>query len=151
MPGKVNLSVVDYGGETSRTAVYTPVLTAANFDATMALIDTLITAIGNLILGNVWKQVRTAIETLGTKTPPADEEAQRELKWSIVYEDSTTYHRYRVEIPTPDCTLLVANTDLLDLSAGAGAAFKTAFEAVALSPVGNAVEVIEGRLVGRSI
>lgn len=137
MPGKTLFTIQDYGGEKTTTTIYTPTLSAANFDAVAGPggdIEDLRTAIQGLILGNINKETIFAKETeveLGAASSPV---AQRELKWLITYSDNVTGQEYQFELGTPDITnsALFTNSPAKEaiLTAPAWVAFKTAFEAV---------------------
>jgi len=151
MGSKLTMSYIDHSEEVSTCQFPGVELTAANFDATIALMTALKTAVEAVVLGVLWKRIDQAIDTLTTKTPPASTDAQRERKWIIIYEDTVTFKHYNCELPCADLSLLIANTDRMDISAGAGAALVTAFENYVKSPDGNAVEVQSVRHVGRNL
>jgi hypothetical protein len=149
MAGKASWSFVDYDGEVSTMQVHAADLTAANFDAQETLRDALETAVENLTLGNVFKTEK-GNATLYSKAQPESEHAQRETKWLVMYEDDTTYKQHNYEVPTADLEQLPADGKELDLTAGVGLAFVTAFEAYALSPAGNTCTVQRIIHVGRN-
>lgn len=77
---------------------------------------------------------------------------QREDKWLITYEDTTTHALYQTELPCRDNSITVpTNTDELDISTGAAATLKTAWDAYVLSPDGNATAITSIRLIGRNV
>ena len=84
--------------------------------------------------------------------PAASQAAQRELKWLVLYHDTTTLKRYRLEIPCPDTAQLDpndrANANIGD--SGVVDAFVSAFQTNALTPDGNSPIVDEITLVGRT-
>lgn len=150
--GKAVLTYVDHNAEVSTVKYTGPLLNASNFDATMLLIDDLVTATDNVSTGAQKKDERTATVTYSDPEPPADEYAQRETKWLVLYKDAVLYDRHTVEIPCADLSLLSATSPgVMDITAGAGLAFVQAFEAYVRSPANNAVEVVEIRNVGRNI
>lgn len=149
MPGRFVLSFIDETRETATASVNGATLNAVNFDAQIALQDALQTAIEAVTLGNVWQLVRQASAVRLTQVPPVSKAAQRECKCLIQYEDAITKKRYGVELPTFDLTLLKLNSDEVDLTAGAGLALKTAFEAYAQSPYGNDCVILKITHVGR--
>jgi hypothetical protein len=105
------------------------------------------------------KGTRIRDEWVGDRTTlaaaaPSDEFAQRELKWLVTYEGSTSHKKFTLTIPTADPTgRLVAGTDLADLTNTDIAAWVTKFEAIAKSPDSDTegVNVLSIRLVGRNI
>lgn len=153
MTGSVSFTLRDYSNETSVHSVDIPNLTAANFDAYVAaagLIPDYYDALDGIVLGNIGSERISARDILISQVPAGSVYAQVELKWLVFYSDDVTSQIYRREIPTPDLTLLVAGTDLMNIASGAGLAWKTAFEALVVSPVGNAVSVVKVQLVGRN-
>jgi len=82
-------------------------------------------------------------------TLPSAADAQREwaIRWS--YADTVTGKKYRFDTPGPIDAVVVAGTDFIDMANALVIAFVAAFEADCLSPVGNAVNVLNGRIVGR--
>jgi hypothetical protein len=142
----LSVRFIDYSNEVAAAAVYVDDA-ITNGDAT-----TLATAIDGLSIGTREKITKTLSTILdqGLTTPPANKFAQRELRFVCKYTDSITGKRYSFSIPCADANLVVGNTDLIDLTAGAGLALKTAFENDALSELGNAVVLNSVELVGRN-
>lgn len=147
------VSVLDYSGETSGTKVNFGAVTAISLPGLLTQIGDLRTAIGNIILGTVKSERWVGDSTLLSNTPPATPGAQIELKFQFTYEGATTHKKFRVEIPTADASKTIAGSDMVDLTDTDIAAFVTAFEAMAKSPDDDteAVNIIEGRLVGRNV
>lgn len=89
----------------------------------------------------------------GTNSGPAtNKSAQRENKWLVSYIDPTNDGKAgKFEIPCADLSLLTANTDKMDLTAGAGLTLKTQLELYARSPADNAITVVSVRFVGRKL
>jgi hypothetical protein len=86
----------------------------------------------------------------GSLTRPSDEAAQRELGLRIFYVDSVTQKKYHVTVPGPDTSLMASpGFDIVDWSGAEMVALETAFEANVLSPDGNAVSILTGKIVGR--
>lgn len=156
MPGKTSVTFEDYGSTPERSTFqfYHVQLTAANFDTTAGaagLIDDLLTATYALVLGSAYKRVINAEETLLGSAAASDPAAQRENKWLCTYQDDVSGRKYQVEIPCADLDQLSADGKTLDLTAGTGLAFKTAFDAVVYSPYANASTLLEVRFVGRNL
>lgn len=142
---------LDYSNEKSTLGFNFTALTAGNFVAQNALVVDIGLAIADLTLCNFAGFRTTSAFDSTNPTAPTDPYAQRELKWLINYRDTTTGNLYSMEIPGADLTgNLLAGTDQADLASTDWAAFVTAFEAGAKSPVGNAVEVISAYVVGRN-
>lgn len=142
MSSEYELSYKDYDHEVSRCKFHIVDLTAGNLVATQALLASLLTAIQDLVVGELQAEKVVLSNTKASGSPASSKQANRETKWLVTYEDSTTHFVYRGEIPTADLSLRAGNSSLLDLTAGVGLAFKTAFEAVVKSRAGNAVTVI---------
>lgn len=143
---------IDYSDEKSTLHFNLTALTAGNFVAQNALIVDIGLAIADLTLGAFAGFRTTSAFDSSNPTPPTDPYAQRELKWLVNYRDTTTGNLYSMEIPAADLTSnLLAGTDKADLASTDWAAFVTAFEAGAKSPVGNAVEVVDAFVVGRNL
>jgi len=150
--GYLSTSHTDYDSEHANHRVYTTVLTAANFDAQAALRAAYQSAVEAIVLGIRWKyEFGTMI--VNNVNPSSDAAAQVELKWMVSFHDNVTFKRYRVELPCADTAQLDPNDRAHANIGDAGVvdAFVTAFEAYALSEVGNAITVDEITLVGRPI
>ena len=153
MAGKIVLTYADYGGELSSFQIPIIDTNAANFDANTTLMDTLITKLDALTDGLQVKQSRSHLVSGAGSGNSAIPAAQREAKWLITFSDDVTGKQYQREIP---CAVLSATTMLQDVEGNANwgnavwTDFKAAFEAVAESPVGNAVTLIGARHVGRN-
>lgn len=85
--------------------------------------------------------------------PPVSAQSHREKKIVVTYEDDVTLKQYVVNIPTRNDTALVyvPNTDTLDLTEEPLATFVSNFEAIAISPAGNAISVKKAIAVGRNL
>lgn len=125
---KLLITYMDHNRELSTVTVQTPALTAANIVATQTLFDNLQTAIQGIADGVLVRRMDVAEITEATPAPPGAG-VQREIKWMARWHD-VSGRKYRTEIPCADLSQAVANKDFIDLTAGAGLAFKTAFEAV---------------------
>jgi hypothetical protein len=79
--------------------------------------------------------------------------SSREYKLLIRYEDDTTKKIYTATIPTFDISTvtMITDTDFVDMSTGPAATLKTNFEAIAASPAGNTVTVLQMVSVGRNL
>lgn len=147
---KLSLSYKDHDRELGNVGFRFTELSAANFDAQNTLMDSLITAVGNVQVGVLEVETRIATRTDNNALPPADPYAQRETKWLVRARDSAG-DAVQFEIPCADLSLLILNTSNMDLTGGAGAALVTALEAGVLSKAGLAVTVDEVIHVGRNI
>lgn len=147
-----SLTFLDYSREKSSMTFFFPAVTALNIADFLSDFGDLRTATEALSIGTLAQDQWTGDRTVYSKTPPADLNAQRERKWLVTYEDTSTFAEYQVEIPVAKTAgLLVANTDLGDLSAADWVTWIAAFETLARSPEGNTVNVLRAQLVGRNI
>jgi hypothetical protein len=168
MPNIVSMKVEDYlansTGETSRSSFNIGPLTAANFAAKHAAVDTLHDAILPLIEGEI-RQIAfnevypKSLAAVGAQT------AQREKKWRVTYRDDTEFldvgntinntgylQTYSMTLPTADLSHAAFDGQKLDLTDTEVAAFVTAFEAVQNSPTGgNTVTVLSIEYVGANL
>lgn len=156
MPSKVSLTYLDASGELSTVEYYIPDTIAGNIAAqlddslpqtalsTAALISSmsLCTPVASKLIAN---------DDKFTRTQPGSLLAQREIGLMVSYSDNVTGKLYRITIPGADwANLGQPGTDQVDATAAGWVAFKAKFETEARSPVGNAITVTGGRLVGRS-
>lgn len=144
----------DFSQETTSFRIHSAALTVGNIVAEYAVAATLRLAIADVISGTIQKVTMQDQAGALDNTWPGDAVAQRELKWLITYKDMTTEKDYRAELGTAELTdnsLLVAGTDIADLTDASWIAFVTQFEIAALSQDGNAVEIQQIRLVGRNL
>jgi hypothetical protein len=159
------ITVEDYDGEKSRSSFNIGPLTAANFTAKRAAIDTLVDAAAAIIVGQI-RQVTISEQFAESTSEVAQQMAQRETKWLVTYRDNTQFldvantinnvgygNLYSIEIPAADLDLLDDHEDNLPLVGITEVEdFVTAFEAVQNSPTGgNEVVVVSIRHVGRSL
>ena len=151
MPSSVSLKAQDYTDEATRFGFNIVQLTAANFDAQIALVATLQAAVDNVVLGLFDGKTVSALDVaVGPKA--TDENAQRESKWRVSFTDPTNpIGNGSFEIGMPDLSLLVPGEGNMNVSAGAGAALVTAIEATVISRLGNAITVDKIVHVGRNI
>lgn len=147
----------DYDGETANMTVNTVEITAANIDAQQTLLTTLRTTLNDITLGVVSKSVLSDIGW-DTLTPTTDPFGQREIKWVIIVEDTNGNRFKSNEVPTADLSLLengskyIIKNGVVSVSDTGGfvAAFKAAYEAVAVSNNGLALTIVDMYQVGRN-
>lgn len=151
MTAKTVLSYLDYSRETSRVSVHTATLNAGNIAAQLALEAAFVAAVEAVSIGTLTKEQVIALETINVATPPADKDAQVERKWLVSCVDNVTGFPVSFTIPCADSQYVTNNTDLMDTGAGAGNTLLGAIEDYVLSKAGNAVTVVEIRLVGRNL
>ena len=144
--------ILDYSRETSS---FTVPIDPAAVPAASAL-TALYNAQANMTIGTQDDGILNVknVNNSGSVATPANEYAQREMKYIVSFASNNTGEQYTRELPCPDLTLMAAGTDLLDLTNATVAAFVTAFEAVASIEEGltpSAVTVTSIKLVGRNI
>jgi predicted ATP-grasp superfamily ATP-dependent carboligase len=137
---------VDYSNEKSSVGVY---VADAITEANALLLNAAIVGMSIGTNQDAAILMRNEIFT-GVSTPPTNKWAQREIKFVVKYTDTVTGKQYSFSIPCADAELVVGNTDMVDLSAGAGLTLKTRFDAHAISELGNPVVLDSVMLVGRS-
>lgn len=151
MPSSVVLKAKDFGSEPTRFGFNIIQLTAANFDAQVALVATLQTAVDAVSYGTFSGKTIQALD-VATGVKATDEDAQRESKWRVTFTDATDpIGNGSFEIGMADLTLLVAGSGLMNVASGDGAALVTAIENAVVSRLGNAITVDQIAHVGRNI
>jgi hypothetical protein len=150
MASKLTLTTLDFSDETSTTSYEGVDLTAGNFAAQNALMDTLVGAQQDLQVGLITQDARLAsvAQISGVIGSPY---AQRELKFLVSFEDTVLGERHSIEIPAPALTFLVPGSDLVDLTDATVIAYIAALEAFYRVNGANTVDVKTIRLVGRNL
>lgn len=150
----INDNTIKGNGSPETTTFRVPVatLTAANYVAKKALIDALAAATIALLLGVVNTERIIINETFISAIPAATPQAQRENKFLVRYHDSVSQDKFRVSLGTANLSLLMTNSEFIDLTAGAGQAYKNAFEAIVVSPDDDSHSVVVDSIqfVGRN-
>lgn len=153
---KVHLTFLDDSLEKSSIDYYVPALTAVNFAASLdenthSTAGSIAALFASLSLCTPIADSLSAMDAKYAQTPPGSDFAQREIGLMLTYTDTVTGKSYRITVPGPDWTnIRSAGTDMADMTSVKMAAFKTAFEEHVVSPDGNAVSLVSGRLVGRN-
>lgn len=151
MAGKFSVTYKDYNAESSAASFPIPTITNSNITTITPQLGSLETALAGVTVGRNAKETTLLSVVDNGDSPSSDPLAQREIKWLVYMVDTVTGDTLRREIPTADLSLLSNNSDLLDLTSGAGASLKAAIEAVAENPdTGNSVTVTQVRFVGRN-
>jgi len=153
-PSKVHFSYRDYSNELTRSQLYFNPLdtTASNAGlidpatGAIAVVGTALSLLTKLVQAGTTLSIDMSGGTAGLPIAP---DAQREwaIRWQ--YQDDVTSRFYRFDTPGPIDAVILPNTDLIDMTDALVIAFKAAFEANCVSPVGNAVVLVQGRVVGR--
>jgi hypothetical protein len=134
----------------SRVAITT--LTAGNLTAQLALITALENGLEGICIGNPAKSEVVLARTVISEAPASDPLAQREIKWLIRYHGATLNEKFQITLGTADLSQLTGGSEFLDLTGGAGAALKTAWEAIVKSPGDGAESTVldSVQFVGRN-
>ena len=112
---------------------------AAAFTAHLALTD----AIADVVLGNMAVNAYTP-RSIEVTAAPASPVAQTNVQWLVTYHDDVDLHKETLSIPTADiatAALRLPNSSQHDPAHASWIAFKAAFEAYAVSNLGNAVTI----------
>jgi len=164
MVGHGSLTLIDYDKEVAASSFYTGDVTAVSLPGLLTQFGDLRAAIEGITLGVMRQEALKVFDTRLSNAKPSDKEAQRETKWLVVYEDNLPFFDdpvnaipnagylkiFTMEIGTADLSLLNTDTNTMNITAGAGLTFKTAFEAIARSPYGGTVTVRQVQHVGRN-
>lgn len=145
------ISVNDASGESSKASLRLPTLTAANFDATVALSTAFRTAVDAVTRGWAYRDTIGITNNLGANIASTDPNAHRELKWLVTMNDSVTFQSLSMEIPTADSTLTLGASDNADMTHADIVALVDAIQAGHRSMAGNTVVVTNIKLVGRNL
>ena len=147
----VLMGITDENAEKSTFGAFLPLMTAANFDATITAVAAVIAAVDGVTLEPVSREIIKAVDLpFGPRSTVPN--AQREAKWRVVWTDPTdAIGNGSMEIPCPDLIELAPGTGKMDIGAGNGLALKNAIEANLVSRLGNAIVVQEVVHVGRNI
>lgn len=155
MPSFVKFVFRDYSDETSLAEFTLDQGTAGNFDALVTQKNAIRTALQGITLGNIDHETFIAQKNDVDNGPAGTPTAQREMKWLLEFIDDVSGGRFQREIPTADIVtagLLVANTDIADLSAAEWVAMKAAVDNIVRSNMtGNTATLVGARLVGRNL
>ena len=129
---------IDHSRETANVDLYVRDMGADNIGAYAAAVTVpLQAAIEGVTLLEPVNATIIALESDFVGNPPANKNAQKEISWLVHFRDDVTGRMYVRSIPGADMTLTQANSDLMDISAGAGLALKTAWDAHVKSQDGN--------------
>lgn len=114
--------------------------TAGTFAAQETAFNAFTTALAGIVLGAI---VKTDYSMIGAEVDltPTNQFAQTNIQWVAVWKDNVTNTEYHTRMGTADLALLTAGTTTLTAGAPFNA-FKTAFDAIVRSPIGNAASLI---------
>jgi len=149
-----SFTFLDFSEEKSSMSFHFGPITALTIAAFLTQFAALRTATEAIALGELSDDMWVGDSTNYAAAAPTDPNAQRERKWLVQYEGTTSHTLYSTTIPTANLAgtdFLLPGTDEADLTTTEIAAFVTAFEAFAIGPGGNAAVVDDILLVGRNI
>lgn len=164
MVAQVNISILDASNEVGQFQVNTANITPANLAAIQTGIADVMGALEPLIRGSEKKRSFPVVVPFAPPIP-SDVEAQREDKWDVTYIDTSQFldpptnsvanpgygKPFHVTIPTASRTdNMQSGTDIVDIGVGDWPAFVVAFEAIAKSPYGGSVNIVQVKFVGRN-
>lgn len=143
---QITLSTKDQSGEPTGFSIHVA-SGALDLSSIPAGLTAIITALDTeLVDWTPWKYTGSIPRKLGN---PAVGEGNREDKVELRYHDNTTLASYTIEVPCRKGGLATeVGSDLIPEATWADT--KTAFEAYAKSPDGNAVTLDAVRLIGRA-
>lgn len=155
MAGQTSYTLLDHSNEQSTVRFYTPDLNAGNIAAYVddnvgGHLGDMRLAIAALSEMNHLRRAVVATRIVDNAVLPASASAQRERKALVTYRDTVTGKLYSITIPGFNMVGAEAGTDILDLDVAQWVAFVTVFEANFVSELGNAVQVVTAKHVGRS-
>lgn len=152
----VSVNMLDHSGEPTRTqfAVGELLADGTNWAAITASIDLLV---AGLAVATSCIRVNTTISmeyNTGLGTIPITVTAQREIAIRVKFRDAVTGEFGFVTVPGPIVTFYPptgVKGDYIPLDNVVFAAYIALMESDMVSRDGNAIEVVEGRLVGRNL
>jgi len=154
---KVTISMVDHSGEITKTQFYVEELDASNFDELFNAVTGKVSLMqGALMVATDCEHLSTSLSyesDTGTGEPPSTVTAQREIAIRIKYRDDTTNDVGYITVPGPVVGFYPPTgvpNDVIPLDNAVFSVFILVIEANAVSKAGNAITVVEGRLVGRN-
>jgi hypothetical protein len=157
--GSASFTIQDYSREKSNSSMNVGVVTGASLPGLLTNLGTFQTALEGVIIGTVFKNALSVYDNQTGNAKPTNVYAQREIRWIVHYHDSqaafgavpnTAFGRaYTSEWACPDLSLLMTDTDLMVIDAGAGQTFVTEFQDTFLAPSGGTLLVDFIELVGR--
>lgn len=134
----ISHTILDYSAEAGSTSINVASATAPDA-ASVATFRT--DFLGFLSSGIIQSASATTSQRIANS---AIGSGNREDKYLVRYQDNTTLKIYNLQVPSRDNSLTqIAGTDRLDPAQVGYADAKSAFEALAVSPDGNAVTLVD--------
>lgn len=156
MSGKVTISFIDNSEEVSSFGLHTPSLDASNIatfvDNTLGgALGDLRLAAAALSIGNI-TQVTVKADTFpeADQSAPTDTNAQRERKALVTYQDTVTGKKYQFSIPAFNMAGVSTGSDAIDLANPLWAAMVLVIESNYTTELGNPINVLSAKHVGRA-
>jgi len=144
---------LDHSNEKSSLKFYLPDVTSANWLATLLSLGDMRNAIIALTLCSVGATAELVSEVhTDVATIPTSPYAQRETRAMFDCADAVTGRRFKIGVPTPDLTKMgLPRTDEINFLDSDVADYVNSLASNAISPEGNAFNVIRGRVEGRNV
>lgn len=153
---KAKYSLRDNSRELGRAEFNIPDITVDSIGQILTDFGNFRTAIDGITLGVMAKEALVMDETNLSALAPTDPQAQKGIKWTVQYTDNQQYFDPPVNaipnagyqqiftntIPTANLSLLANGAEELNLAAGPGLAFATAFNAIVRSPYGGTTTLL---------
>lgn len=153
---KYKLAIRDNTRELTRTEFNIDPIGVGNIGDILAALTPFKSAVQAIILGVLAKESLIMDETNLSSAKPTDPAAQRGIKWSVQYSDTTQYFDpgtnaipnkgynqiFTNTLGTAKLSLLVDGAEDLVLTTGVGATFKTQFDGLVKSPYGGSVSLL---------
>jgi len=146
----------DTAKQTSNVSFNFGAITALTIAAFLTQFGTFRTATQALSIGALVTDSWTGDKTKYSAATPTDDNARRERKWRVDYEDVVNFTPGQIEIPVAKVTgaggsLVINDTEIADLTQDEWVDWIAAFEALCKSDDGNGVNVLGAVLVGRNL
>lgn len=144
--GELAITLKDNTNDFKQFSFPTADITAVNFATQDGYFDAFMSALAGVVLGVVKDEKRLYQRTYQPDiTPPAESEAQTNLRWVVEATDAVTGKKPKFYIPTADIRtvtgLLLPNSEQHDPAAAQWIAFKAAFNQLVISDDGHALTV----------
>jgi len=149
---KGSFTLLDFSNEDTTFGIHYGPITALTIAAFLTQFGAFRTATLAILKGNLKSDQWIGDITKYSVVAPTDPDAQRERKFLVFYEGTTSFSQYNFEMGTADLTLadlMIPGTDMVDLTQTQIAAWVTAFEAIGKTPYQEAVNVTGIQAVGK--
>lgn len=140
--GRITFQYLDFDGDRAQVSVNAKDGTAGTYTADVAEITALISALNAITLGNLVFHAWEAVRTETGAVQPTDPAAQANYQAVAVSVEDSSGETFNTRIPTPDHSLfteIIGGKASMDLSTGAGATLKAAWEDAVRGPNDNTV------------